>query len=89
MLTCAKRTQAAAPRDTGPVLAPPEPLLPAPGVDERNALAPGMCPICHQARVNPTACVSFQKVNLLVIHARDPFFEKSCNEMLNFCLKSC
>lgn len=55
--------KAAAPRDTGPILAPPEPLLPAPGVDERNALAPGMCPICHQTRVNPTACVSFRERN--------------------------
>eukprot|EP00177_Eucheuma_denticulatum_P000741 GFKZ01001327.1.p1 GENE.GFKZ01001327.1~~GFKZ01001327.1.p1 ORF type:complete len:398 (+),score=29.15 GFKZ01001327.1:211-1404(+) len=50
--------EASAPRETGPTIPPPEPLLPAAGVDRELAMAPGKCPLCHRNRVNPTACAT-------------------------------
>lgn len=47
------------PRDVGPSVMPPQMLHPVDGVDERTALASGMCPLCAQSRVNPTACVRY------------------------------
>lgn len=50
--------EASAPRETGPTIPPPEPLLPAAGVDRELAMAHGKCPLCHHNRVNPTACAT-------------------------------
>lgn len=50
--------EASMPREAGPIIAPPEPLQPIPGIDRKIALTPGLCPICHKPRTSPTACVT-------------------------------
>lgn len=67
LLTCMtfsrQRWQASVPRESGPIIPPPEPLLPAAGVDRKTALASKSCPLCHSIRVNPTACVSLYNID--------------------------
>lgn len=48
--------EAAVPRDTGPMVPPPQPLQPAAGVDRESATASGKCPLCQKERVSATAC---------------------------------
>lgn len=50
--------QSSAPQPTTREIPPPERLGPVEGVDEHSATAPGKCPLCLQARVNSTACLT-------------------------------
>lgn len=63
--------QSRAPRQETVVPPPPSALRPAPGVDVSCARSKLHCPLCHQLRVNPAACVRalyFSQLQTVVQH---------------------